>query len=306
MRRFVAFALVFAMAPLAGCLKAKDHITLNKDGSGTVVSTYEVDLGKARELLSAVAMLMGQGDPSEIAKRKDEHLMNFEHPAWFRKAAGEIEGYEVQSASQKIADGKRNTSVEASFASLTAAAQAKAFPIMSVNLSKVEKSDKLPNGAWKLVVKDAISGLDPQQTGGMDASQMLPMFEPQMKKLSSTFKFTIPGKIVETNGTKDEDGRTAAMTIDYNKMMEGKSVALTIVFTAEEGTKLKPFTYTPNLMELLPRIQQNPPVEKKKPVVTGEGGGAEAGDGEAKPAEKKADEKKAEEKPAEKKAEAGK
>lgn len=307
MRRFVAFALVFAVLPLAGCLKAKDHVTLNKDGSGTIVSSYEVDLTKARELLSAVAMLMGQGNPEDIAKMKDEHLMNFEHPNWFKKTAGEVEGYDVRSASQKIAEGKRNTSVEASFASLAAASQAKAFPIMSVDLSPVEKSEKLPNGGWKLVVKDAISGIDPAQTGGMDPSQMLPMFEPQMKKLSSTFKFTIPGKIVETNGAKDEDGCTASMTIDYNKMMEGKSVALTIIFTAEEGAKLKAFRYTPNLMELLPRIQGQPPVleEKKDEGGGAEGGGAEEGgaaegagaaDGEAKPDEKKPAEKKPEEK----------
>lgn len=295
MRRLVAFALVLAMLPLAGCLEAKDHVTLNKDGSGTIASSYEVNLTKARELMSALAMLMGQGDPSAIAKIKDEHLMNFEHPNWFKKTAGEVEGYSVKSATQKIADGKRSTQVEATFANLAAAAAAKAFPIMSVNLSKVEKSEKLPNGAWKLVVKDALSGLDPAQTGGMDPSQMLPMFEPQLKKLSTTFKFTIPGTIVETNGAKDEDGCTASMAIDYNKMMEGKAVGLTIVFTAAEGAKLKPFTYTPNLMELVPRIQNQPPVleEKKAPVTT------PSGDGEAKPdptkdgeAPKKADEPK--------------
>lgn len=306
MRRFVAFALVATVLPLAGCLKAKDHITLNKDGSGTIVSSYEVDLTKARELLTALAMLMGQGDPEQIAKMKDEQLMNFEHPNWFREAAGRIEGYSVKTATQSIVkeeDGgkKRRTTVEASFDTLAAAAAAKAFPIMSVNLSRVEKSEKLPDGAWKLVVKDALSGIDPAQTGGMDPSQMMPMFEPQLKSLASTFQFTIPGTIVETNGTKAEDGCTASMTIDYNKMMEGTSVALEIVFTAAEGAKLKPFAYTPNLMELLPRLQQQPPALASK---TEEGGGAEGegegaeGEGDAKPdGEAKPDAKKADDAP---------
>ena len=265
MRRLVAFALALTVLPLAGCLKAKDHITLNKDGSGTIVSTYEVDLTKARELLASVAMLMGQGDPAAIEKMKDEELMNFEHPAWFRQAAGEVEGYEVKGATQTIEkgeDGKktRKTSVEATFATLAAASAAKAFPITSVTLSRIDPSEAMPKGAWKLVVKDAFSGLDPNQTGGMDPSQMMPMFEPQLKSLATSFAFTVPGKILETNGARGEDGRTATLGIDYNTMMEGKSVALTIVFEPEEGAKLTPFTYTPDLMALMPRLQNKPPV----------------------------------------------
>ncbi|MDF1701684.1 MAG: hypothetical protein P1V36_11065 [Planctomycetota bacterium] len=308
MRRVLAFALIFALVPLAGCLKAKDHITLNKDGSGTIVSTYDVDLTKTRELLSAVAMLMGQGDPAAIAKMKDEQLMNFEHPNWFKKASAEVEGYDVTSATQSIVGEKdgpktRKTTVNATFESLVAASAAKAFPITSVTLSKVEKSEKLPNGAWKLVLKDAFSGLDPAQTGGMDPSQMMPMFEPQLKKLTTTFAFTIPGKILETNGTKSDDGCTASMVIDYNKMMEGKEVALNIVFEAAEGAKLKPFAYTPDLMSLMPRIQGQPPVLKDA-AENEEGGGAEAGEGEAKPdGAKKAD---GEKKPEPAKSDAGK
>ena len=299
MRRLLAFALVLVMVPLGGCLKSKDHVTLNKDGSGTIVSTYEVDLTKARELLAAVAMLMGQGDPETIAKMKDEHLMNFEHPNWFRQTAAQVEGYEVRSATQRIvpveapakegeakegeakadAARKRVTQIESTFASLAAAAQAQAFPIMSVELSRVEKSEKLPNGAWKLVVKDAVSGIDPAQTQGMDPSQMLPMFEPQLKNLTSSFRFTIPGKIIETNGTKDEDGCTASMSVDYNKMMEGKAVGLTIVFEAAEGAALTPFKHTPDLMALMPRLQQKPPVleEPEKPVTTGDAPKDDAG-----------------------------
>lgn len=308
MRRLIAFALILVVTPLAGCLKAKDHVTLNKDGSGTIVSSYEVDLTKARALLTTVAMLMGQGDPEQIAKMKDEHLMNFEHPNWFRQKAGEVEGYDVQSATQQIVpvkdddkDGpkKRVSGVEASFTSLAAAAQAQAFPIMSVSLSRVEKSEKLPKGAWKLVVKDMVSSIDPAQTQGMDPAQMLPMFEEQLKTLNSTFTFTIPGKIIETNGKQAEDGCTASLKVDYDTMLSGKSVGLTIVFSAAEGAKLTPFTHSPDLMALMPRLQQKPPVLAKEKPTTG--GAAEAGkgpavkegekpaEGEAKPDEPKKD-----------------
>ncbi len=332
MRRFIALAVLAAAIPFAGCLKSKDHVTLNKDGSGTIVSTYAVDMTKARELAAAASMLMGQGSPEEIAKMKDIELLNFEHPNWFKAAAAKTEGYSITSATQQIAskeEGKkdagttRTTRVEATFTSLAAAAQADAFAITSVTLSKVEKTEKLPKGAWKLVVKDAFSGLDPSQTGGMDPTQMLPMFEGQLKKgLAITLAFTVPGTILSTNGTKADDGRTATMEITYDKVLEGKGLGLTIVFETADDIKLKPFASAPDVMRLAQRLMGKPPALKAA-AKKDEGGGAEAGgetpegkdaegkdgdakkaDGEMKPEAKKPDAPKKPEAP--KKAEAAK
>lgn len=310
MRLVLAFAALLAALPFGGCLKSKDHFTLAKDGSGTISSSYTVDLTAARELLSAAAMLTGQGSPDAVAKLTEDKLMNFEHPGWFHAAAARVEGYRVTSASQSMtgAEGEprqRVTSVETCFDSLDAASQADAFAITAITLSKVEPTEELPKGAWKLVLKDAFSGLDPSQTGGMDATSMLPMFEQQLKKkLSTTIAFTVPGKILETNGTKSEDGRTASTEITYDRILEGKSLALTIVFEAAEDVKLKPFTASPDLMKLMQRLQGTPP-EVKKDEPKGEAGGAEGEDPDAgdesdeeQPDAKKADEKK----PSEKKA----
>jgi hypothetical protein len=330
MRLLPALALALLVVPFTGCLKSKDTFTLNKDGSGSIVSTYSVDMTKARELASAVAMFMGQGSPEEIAKTKDVELLNFEHPNWFKAAAAKVEGYSVTSATQSItaAEAKkdeakadeakadeakkdeakkdeakkdeakkddaaaevpktRSTRIEATFDSLAAAAQADAFAITAITLSKVAKSEKLPNGAWKLVVKDAFSGLDASQTGGMDPSQMLPMFEGQLKKgLAVTLCFTVPGKILETNGKKSEDGRTATTLITYDRVLEGKDLALNIVFEATDDMKLKPFSSSPDIMSLANRLMGKPPAGMaSKPK---EGGGA--ADDEETGGEKKADE----------------
>ena len=87
MRHATALAALLTVLLLAGCLKSKEGFVLNKDGSGSIESTYEVDMTKARELFSAASMLMGQGSPEDIAKIPDEELANFEHPNWYRDGA---------------------------------------------------------------------------------------------------------------------------------------------------------------------------------------------------------------------------
>jgi hypothetical protein len=80
--------------------------------------------------------------------------------------------------------------------------------------------------------------------GGMGA-MMLPLFEKYMAGTELTRKLKLPGTIVETNGTKSEDGTTVTwkITADDLKagMTGGKFEPQTVTFKGE-GLDLKPFT----------------------------------------------------------------
>jgi len=261
MRRILVPVLL--VLPLAGCLQSKDTITIRKDGSGTIVSSYSVELGKLRDLMSMYAMMSGE-DPEKVAKIPDADLPNGVAPAWFKNGAAETEGYAIEDAKESIADGKRVTTVSATFDSLEAAAKGGAFFASTVTLSKVDKSEKVPNGAWKFTVKNALSGGGQADAmGGMDPAQMLPMVEEQLKSLSIKLGLAVPTKVLEHNGEQAEGKNEVTWNVTYDKILEGKDVTMSIVFEASDDLKLKAFTYTPDMMALARRAMRKPPAPKK-------------------------------------------
>jgi len=288
-------ALVLVLS-LGGCLKSKDAITLNKDGSGTIVSSYVVELGKLRELMQMYAMMQGQ-DPEKVADIDDADLPNGAAPAWFKAGAAKTKGYAITDAVEEIEEGRRTTTVSATFTSLEAAARGGAFFASTVTLSRVEKSKKAPDGAWKLTVRNALSGGGQADAmGGMDPATALPMVEGQLGKLSIKLSMTVPTRILDHNGVKAEKKNEVSWSVDYDKIVEGKDVTMSIVFEAAKDLKLKPFTYAPDMMALARRAMNKPPKPKKADAKKK----ADGGEDEKKPAPKK-DEKAPEKKVPEKK-----
>jgi len=266
MRRFIiVLFLALLILPLGGCLKSEARCTLRKDGSGTITSSYSVHLGRMRELLSSVLMMMNPDAAQKLATRKDEDLPNPLAANWLRLLAKDAEGYELTRIATETLDGERTTTVAASFQSLEAAARGGAFFTFGVSLSRVEKSEKVPHGAWTLVLRDILLGAQSDEMGGMTASQMAPMFETQLKKLSLTNVVTLPTTILKTNGKKNEKGDTVTWTIDYEKVIAGKDVSMSVTFEAAEDLKLKAFSYAPNLDALVKRMRQSAPQPKLKP-----------------------------------------
>ncbi len=265
MPRFAALVLTALLAlPLTGCLKSKDAITLNKDGSGTIVSSYVVELGKLRELMQMYAMMQGQ-DPEQVADIDNADLPNGAAPAWFKAGAAKTKGYAITDAVEEIEENRRTTTVSATFTSLEAAARGGAFFASTVTLSRVEKSKKAPDGAWKLTVRNALSGGGQADAmGGMDPATALPMVEGQLGKLSIKLSMTVPTKILDHNGVKAETKNEVSWSVDYDKIVEGKDVTMSIVFEAAKDLKLKPFTYAPDMMALARRAMNKPPKPKAK------------------------------------------
>ena len=65
--------------------------------------------------------------------------------------------------------------------------------------------------------------------------------EPFLKSLEYDRKLTLPGTIVETNGTKGEDGSTVSWKLTFDDIKNGKVEPQTVTFKGE-GLELKPFT----------------------------------------------------------------
>lgn len=278
MRR-ISLVLVLALlvSPLVGCAETSDVLVVKKDGSGTLASSYVTDLEKFRELLVTIATLFGNASPEDIQKLPEADLTNVEHPYWLKESAKKVEGYEITKADQKIEDHKRTTTVDSKFTSLEEAARGGAFAMLNVTLSAVEKSEKLPNGAWKLSLTNPAAG-NADATGGMDMKQMLPMFEGQLKGMRNSFKITLPTKILETNGKKSNEDLCVEWSFDFDDMMDAdEDSSMNVVFAADEGLKLKEFTHSADMQALMMRSQQKPPAEKKQPVTTG--GGEKPADG---------------------------
>lgn len=260
------FALAVALLvtlPLLGCNKSKDVITITEDGSGTIVSSYVIQLDKMRELMGMYDSFQGK-DPAESAKLKPDDVPNAVSPIWFKKAAAKAKGYEITSAKESVEKDLRTTTIKAKFTTLEAAAKGGAFFSSAVTLSRVEKSEKAPKGAWKLTLKNSLSGADPQAMGGMDPTTVLTMVQEQVKTLDITVVLTLPTKILEHNGTKAEDKNEISWNVTYDKILEGtKDLSMSVVFEASDELKLKPFTHAPDAQMLTKRAMQKPPMPKK-------------------------------------------
>ena len=70
---FVALMLALLVLPFAGCLKSDDSLTIRKDGSGTISSTYSVDLKNYRTLLMTVATITRRDRAEGLARWRRPH-----------------------------------------------------------------------------------------------------------------------------------------------------------------------------------------------------------------------------------------
>ncbi|MDJ0521663.1 MAG: hypothetical protein QNJ90_06260 [Planctomycetota bacterium] len=255
---------VLLVVSLGGCLQSKDAVVINKDGSGTISSTYTTELQHLRDLMGLYASMQGE-DPDAVQKIPDGELPNAAAPAWFRAGAAATKGYDITNAEQTIEDGKRKTTINARFASLEAAARGGAFFASTVTLSRVEKSEKAPKGAWKLTMRNALSGGGQADAmGGMDPATALQMVEAQLGSLSVKVSLSVPTKILDHNGTKHEKKNEVSWHVNYDKIVEGKTdVTMSIVFEPSDELKLKPFTYSPDARKLARRAMNKPPKPKK-------------------------------------------
>ena len=122
---------------------------------------------------------------------------------------------------------------------------------------------------------DAQQGGGSGAAGGLSPSDILMAVGQMIPDLKVTRQFTLPGTIVETNGKKSEDGKTVTWTFASSDLAAAagdvsKAPGKMTVRFKGEGLTLTPFTYTPDLSEVMKAMQPKPPTpatpaEPKKP-----------------------------------------
>lgn len=253
-RRLAALAAVAVCAVGgAGCIKNEQKTTIQKDGSGSVSQSVSIDLESFKKLAEMMKAMGGpQGGDAKGPDFTDEDLpMNLGE---IEKKAKSIPGLELKNAKAERKDGKYVMSFDATFAEWSLLGKANLF---SGAADLVKNAD----GSYTFTL-DALGGQGDKPAGGkpgdgadglggMDPAAMMPMLEPFLGTLEIKEAITLPGEIVETNGTKSEDGSTVSWKIGFKELMGGKGANLMKVTFKGEGLDLKPFSYKPDPKELM-------------------------------------------------------
>lgn len=232
-----ALALAACLA-LSGCIKSNDAVAVKADGSGSFTSTIVIDMKAMKGIADAMGGAFGK-EPGAPEEKQEDPLEKLKEE-WKH-----IEGLEIVKATSEEKDGKVTMSVEAKFKTLEAYARATS---MEMN-GKLEKRD---DGAY--VLRFSGDDQDEKKAGeggeaGADMGQamaaaMMPMLEGFMKGLEMTRKVTLPGKIVETNGTKSEDGSTVTWTVKWDDIKKTQKMPPQTVTFRGDDLSLKPFAVT--------------------------------------------------------------
>jgi hypothetical protein len=253
--RWLAPGLVVAAAvSLAGCIKETDDVTVAADGSGKYTESMSIDLSAMKGIEEAFKG-MGPAAPADPGagmdgekpadKPKDDDPLEKLKQQWKG-----IEGLEVTKATKEEKDGKLSVHVEASFKTLEVYARATGQELSS----QLKKND---NGSYTLrffegedepaaepaMGEGAAMDTAPkgEDLGAGMAAAFIPMLEPYLKDLEIVRKLTLPGTIVETNGTKSEDGSTVTWKVTFADIKKGgKMPAQSVTFKAD-GLDWKPF-----------------------------------------------------------------
>ncbi len=249
-RHASACVCVLALA-LSGCIKEKDDVTLKADGSGTYTETMTIDLSAMKGIADAMKGAMGgdeagmEGEkPAEGSEAKEEKKEDTLED--LKKSWKEIPGLEVTKATSEEKDGKTTISVEAKFKALEDYARA-------TNIEMSSELKKNEDGSWTLrffsgdekpAAADAAMEEGAMEDPGAEmAAAMMPLIEKFLADLEITRTLALPGKIVETNGTKADDGSSVTWKVTFADLKGGKMPAQTVTFSGE-GLDLKPFSIT--------------------------------------------------------------
>ncbi len=192
-----------------------------------------------------------------------------------RKRWKDVTGLEVTKSTTETKDGKAHIRFEATFTTLEAYASATGIEMGSSLVKHDDGSYTLKfemrgpgrggrGGAGRGTpgmgdappggMEDGSPGMEggevppgapggPGGTGGMGGmgGMMQPLLEKYLTGLQYVRKLKLPGTIVETNGTKSEDGTTVTWKLTYDDLKGGALEPQSVTFKGE-GLDLKPFT----------------------------------------------------------------
>jgi hypothetical protein len=233
-------AAVLSLVSLVGCIKASDDVTVTEDGSGTFSEVVTLDLSKLKGMED---MFKGMGDPAmgdkpTTPEKKEDPLEKL------KKEWEKIPGLELVKSSAEEKDGKYTMTIDAKFKTLEAYALGSQIEY-SASLKKNDDgsytlrffdADEKP--AAEAGMGDAAMGEDP---GAAMAAAMMPMLEPFLKDIEMNRKLELPGKVLETNGKKGDDGSSVSWKVTFDDVKAGKTPEQTVTFKGD-GLDLKPFS----------------------------------------------------------------
>ena len=214
------FCLILFTALLAGCINYEETISLNSDGSGTLLMHYSI----AQQLYGMIQMSEGA---DQSGQKEDEMPFKFKE-ADVRKEM-EAPGVTVEKFETKAEGDQQHFYVHLKFDKLTSLNQAKGFQKMKFEWTEADDS---------ITFRHVLEGdkKQPEQNpmGDQMASAMLG---------NAKFKFqvTLPGKAKpapDTNGTIQQDGKTVVWEWPLLEASKGQ----TMVAKFEKGGFNLPFS----------------------------------------------------------------
>ena len=236
---------------MGGCLDSKETIRVEKDGSGRFVQRVSIDPRARDELLRRLARLHGAEQDREDLPFADPFS-----PAWIRARAERAPGYVLEKVERSVGeDGRLTTQVVARFEQLAEAARGGAFFTASVRLDRAGKR------RWRLVVSDAWAAplLDPEgELSGRPARALVEAIREPLAGYRVERTFVLPGTVVETNGTRGEDGRSVSFVVDLAQIVAAGKLVLEVVFEVEEDASFLGVNHTPDPEDLMVRALEAP------------------------------------------------
>jgi hypothetical protein len=276
----------FLLAALVGvgCMQSDTKTTILADGSGTCSDTIVIDIAKTKEIIEALKMFGqmsggggGGGGPGgigglgSIPQNLDvEKLLESQYSEAALKAQlAATPGVVTKAVSSEVKDGKRTSKREFAFADFPALSHL----VFQTGTAELKKND---DGSWTLEMDaigllrgmlgaagDAPGGAAGGAAGGFSSADLLGMVGQMLGDFRMKRQFTLPGSIVETDGTKSEDGKSVSWTFATEDLSKAGTDASKVpgkmsVRFKGEGLLLKPFKYAPDLKEMMKSMQPKP------------------------------------------------
>jgi hypothetical protein len=232
LRRATAVASAVLLFSLPGCVKANETTTISKDGSGTAKMVMTIDLAKI-EAMKEMMKGMGGGEGME------EDPMDEMNAEKVKKRLTDKPGIKIIKVETVKDDAAKKVThtIELAFESLEALHKSGAIQGVTVSL------EKLDDGSYVLTRSMVGDGGMPE---GPEAEQMaeamMPMFEPFAGDLEMATTITLPGAVLETNGTKGE-GNAVTWKLGFKDIAKADKRTYKVKFSGE-GLSLKPFKVT--------------------------------------------------------------
>lgn len=235
--RLATLAVAGCLLTLPACMKVGETLNLAKDGTGTVSMKVVADLGKMNEIMEMFKGMMGgeEGGDNEMKKEFEEKtsVEDLKKKLEGKKGVELVSATPIDDAEKKL----KGMDAKIKFATLEDFYRAGLEENVDVQL------EDLGGGTWKLTRRMLMQGMGEGEEMPEEAKAQMEMvkgmLEPYMGEMEMSMTLTVPGTIVETNGTKGENG-TITWKLGFEGLLDPKNHKQFVTFKGE-GLTLKPF-----------------------------------------------------------------